>query len=305
MSSVIERIDPKLEVRDLAPDLWIWRISHPGWTEHVDWQPMVTCVCADLGAERLVIDPLVPPSDARRVWGRLDSRPPTAVALLKPDHVRPRWTTPAEHDAAKRAGRRFEWSTDVLARRYGSPVYGPAKLEPGEEPEMAMRPLAAGMEVPGGAVVLADPRGFNETPLWLPAQRVIVFADAMTERNGELRLWTMADIDGSAPRAFSALLDLPFERVIISHGEPVHDRAEFERALQRRPWPAGPLHLYAWKGDLDTVRRLVERGDDINATDDDQGHTVLDWARAGGHEPVIDYLVSLRASGSGTQPRFD
>jgi hypothetical protein len=35
-----------------------------------------------------------------------------------------------------------------------------------------------------------------------------------------------------------ALLELPFELVIVSHGEPVHDRGEFERALKRRPWGA-------------------------------------------------------------------
>lgn len=300
-----ERDDPRVQIRDLGPDLWIWRILHPGWTEHVDWQPMVTCVCADVRSDRLVIDPLAPPLDARSVWDRLDSHPPTAVALLKPDHVRPRWTAAAEHATAKRAGTRIEWSTDFLVRRYRCAAFGPAGFEPGEEPEIPMRSLAAGMTLPGGAVVLADPRRFNETPLWLPEQRVIVFADGMTERNGELRMWTMADIDGSAPRAFRALLDLPFERVIISHGEPVHERAEFERALERRPWPAGPLHLYAWKGDLATVRRLVDRGDDVNATDDDKGHRVLDWARAGGHQPVIDYLVSLGAIGSETVPRFD
>jgi hypothetical protein len=32
------------------------------------------------------------------------------------------------------------------------------------------------------------------------------------------------------------MLELPFELVIVSHGEPVHDRWEFERALERRPW---------------------------------------------------------------------
>jgi hypothetical protein len=33
-----------------------------------------------------------------------------------------------------------------------------------------------------------------------------------------------------------ALLDLPFERVLVSHGEPVHPRSEFEAALERDPW---------------------------------------------------------------------
>ena len=86
--------------------------------------------------------------------------------------------------------------------------------------------------------------------------------------------------------------------MIISHGEPVHSRAEYERALERPPWPGSPLHLYAWKGDLQIVRRLVARGDDINARDDDKSRTVLDWAREGGHQPVIEYLVSIGATPS-------
>jgi hypothetical protein len=36
--------------------------------------------------------------------------------------------------------------------------------------------------------------------------------------------------------ALRALLELPFEHVIGSHGEPVHDRAAFERALALPPW---------------------------------------------------------------------
>jgi hypothetical protein len=32
------------------------------------------------------------------------------------------------------------------------------------------------------------------------------------------------------------MLELPFDRVLVSHGEPVHSRAEFEAALAREPW---------------------------------------------------------------------
>jgi hypothetical protein len=290
--------DLQLEVRDLGPELWIWRIRHPGWTEEADWQPIVTCICVDLGPERLLLDPLVPPPDATAVWDRLNARPPTAVVVLIPDHVRPAWELPTALEATNRAGSRVEWSVDLLVRRYGCAAYGPATFEPGQVLETPVRAIAPDMVLPGGAVALADPRGFHETPLWLPEQRVLVFGDALTERNGVLRTWTMRDIDGSAPRALRALLRLPFERVIISHGEPVHSRAEYQRALERPPWPGSPLHLYAWKGDLETVRRLVGRGDDVNAKDDDKRHTVLEWARDGGHQPVIDYLVSIGATGS-------
>ena len=43
------------------------------------------------------------------------------------------------------------------------------------------------------------------------------------------------------------------------------------------------------------VRRLVERGDDIAARAEDNHLTVLDWARRGGHQTVIDYLMSIGA----------
>ncbi len=35
--------------------------------------------------------------------------------------------------------------------------------------------------------------------------------------------------------ALRKLLELPFERVVVSHGEPVYDRAAFARALELPP----------------------------------------------------------------------
>jgi hypothetical protein len=36
--------------------------------------------------------------------------------------------------------------------------------------------------------------------------------------------------------ALKALLDLPFDWVIVSHGEPLHSRNDYKRALERAPW---------------------------------------------------------------------
>jgi hypothetical protein len=36
--------------------------------------------------------------------------------------------------------------------------------------------------------------------------------------------------------ALRALLELPFEDVIVSHGEPVHTGAAYEHALELAPW---------------------------------------------------------------------
>jgi hypothetical protein len=63
-----------------------------------------------------------------------------------------------------------------------------------------------------------------------------VFADAMTAPGGDLRIWASPYFQERALLAMRAFLELPFERVIVSHGEPVHTRAEYERALGREPW---------------------------------------------------------------------
>ncbi len=58
-----------------------------------------------------------------------------------------------------------------------------------------------------------------------------MFADALTAPKGQLRVWSTPWHEARALPALRALLDLPFEHVIVSHGEPVRDRAAYERAL--------------------------------------------------------------------------
>jgi hypothetical protein len=90
--------------------------------------------------------------------------------------------------------------------------------------------------IPGGFVVLSDGLGRNETPLWLPEQHTIVFADALTAPRGELRVSTSPARTEPVLTALSKLLELPFERIIVSHGEPVHSRVAYENALNRATW---------------------------------------------------------------------
>ncbi|HXV96691.1 MAG TPA: MBL fold metallo-hydrolase [Gaiellaceae bacterium] len=203
------------EVRDVAPGLWLWRVRHPDWTPDSGWEPLVTSTCVESGGEVVLLDPLAPPDQADEVWNRLDARPPSAVVVLKPDHVR---------------------DVDLFVRRYGARGYGPELFFPHDVPETALEPIYPESTLPGGLVALYDGRGRNETPLWLPEQRALVFADALTAPEGKLRVWATPWHEERALPALSALLDLPFELVIVSHGEPVHDRAAYERALARAPW---------------------------------------------------------------------
>ena len=203
------------ELRDVAEGLWIWRVEHPDWKAGLDWDRFVTSTVVESRGEVAVLDPLAPADDAAGVWERLDARPPTLVAILKPDHVR---------------------DVDLFVRRYGARAFGPYLFWRDNVPETRLEPIDPGAELPGGLLALYDGRGRNETPLWLPEQRALVFADALTAPDGELRIWETDWHEERAVPALRALLELPFEHVIVSHGEPVHDRAEYERALERPPW---------------------------------------------------------------------
>jgi hypothetical protein len=203
------------EVRDVVPGLWIWRLEHPDWKPGLDWPALVTSTGIETGGEIAVLDPLAPPEDADDVWARLDARPPTVAVVLKPDHVR---------------------DVDVFVRRYGCRAFGPQLFFRQDVPETELEAVEPGDELPGGLRALYDGRGRNETPLWLPEQRTLVFADALTAPEGELRVWATAWHEERVLPALRALLDLPFEHVVVSHGDPLHDRAAYERALGRPPW---------------------------------------------------------------------
>jgi hypothetical protein len=202
------------ELRDVAPGLWLWRLDHPDWEPGNGWEPPVTSVCVESGGEVALLDPLAPP-DGDPVWERLDATPPTLVAVLKPDHVR---------------------DVDRFARRYGARAFGPRLFFRHEIPETDLEPIERGETLPGGLQALDDGRGRAETPLYLPEQRTLVFADALTAPHGELRVWKATLHERRALPALRELLALPFERVIVSHGEPVHDRAAYERALELEPY---------------------------------------------------------------------
>jgi glyoxylase-like metal-dependent hydrolase (beta-lactamase superfamily II) len=204
-----------VEIRDVAPGLWIWRLEHPHWKPGQGWDPIVASTCVESRGEVLVLDPLSPLTDSSEVWQRLDSRQPTAIVVLKPDHVR---------------------DVDSFVRRYHARALGPRLFFPYDVPETKLEWIDPGSQLPGGLVALYDGRGRNETPLWLPEQRALVFADALTAPRGELRVWATPWHQERALPALRALLDLPFERVIVSHGEPVHTRAAYERALGLPPW---------------------------------------------------------------------
>ncbi len=208
-----------VEIRDVAPGLWLWRTPHWEWREGTDWEPEVTSVVVESGGEVVLLDPLAPPPiEGAEVYRRLDANRPTRVVIVKPDPLR---------------------DLDLFCHWYGIPAHGPWLWEKGLGPQVEVEPILPDEVLPGGLVALADGRGGIERPIYLPEQGAIVFADGMTapkSAGGLLRIWWTPVIEKRAKPALRAMLDLPFEWVIVSHGEPVHTRDEFIAALDREPW---------------------------------------------------------------------
>jgi glyoxylase-like metal-dependent hydrolase (beta-lactamase superfamily II) len=203
------------QIRDIAPGLWVWRRRHPDWTPASDFDGPVTSTCVATGGEVVVVDPVAPEPGDAAAWSRLDAAPPTVVVILKPDHVR---------------------DLDLFVRRYDARAFGPWLFYPGEAPRAEVTAIEPGSSIPGGLEALYDGRGRAETPVWIAEHRTLVFADALTAPRGELMVWDCPALSERALPALRALLELPFERVIVSHGDPVHDRGAYERALTLPPW---------------------------------------------------------------------
>ena len=176
-------------MQQIAEDLWRWTARHPEWEADAeadspaDWPPEVGCVACAAGEVVALIDPLVVDG-----WETLDGivagRP---VAVL---------TTIGWH--ARSSGEAIE--------RYRATTAIPAGVE---------------------AFHLADA---GETVFWLPGPRAIVPGDRLVgAAGGGLRLcpesWLRylpsgLTLDGLR-ELLRPLLDLPVERVLVSHGEPV------------------------------------------------------------------------------------
>jgi hypothetical protein len=211
------RVYVMIEVRDVAPGLWLWRQPHPAWSEEAGWEPEVSSFFVEAGGERVVLDPLAPPPGllGRVAWERLETSPPTVAVILKPDHVR---------------------DVDLFARWYGVRAYGPFLFWSGDAPKTELEGVQPGDELPGGLLALHDGRERGETPIFVAERRALVFADGMTAPRGVLRIWGTPWHEERVLPAFRRMLELPFEHVLVSHGEPVHTRADFEAALEREPW---------------------------------------------------------------------
>ena len=212
-----------MKVLRVADGLWRWTAYYEEWRDDVG------CDYYEAPDAIVLIDPLVPaePSEAARFWEALDrdvKRADVPVHVL--DHgllartERRRYRASLRRAAARRQSRP---RGDRAPRRMSSPTFRP------------------GEPLPGGIEALPSGRA-TEVVYWIPEHAALVPGDVIlgADDNG-LRLcpesWLPAGVDHAKLRAaLEPLLDLPVERVLVSHGEPVlvNARPKLAAALQGR-----------------------------------------------------------------------
>ena len=191
-----------MRVHELATGLWRWTGLHPAWTPADGgpdgWEQEVSCLFYEAPEAVVLVDPLVPMEDRDRFLEALDR---DVERLGHPVHV---LLTVDDH-------RR---SSKELADRYDGTTGEP----------------------PGGVELVLD--RFGERVYWIPEHRSLVFGDVVLGRGGGLELprsWIGEEHYEATVEALRPLLELPVERVLVAHGEPVLEtgQARLEAALGR------------------------------------------------------------------------
>jgi hypothetical protein len=216
--------------KKLAEGLWRWTERHPEWHPGVFGRE-VACFAVDAGHDTLLIDPLLP-DDSGPVFGLVDDILADRLVVLVtiPYHVR----------SAEEIWRRYR-------RQAETTIHGHAGAAKRLSDTSGFREIDPDAELPGGVTAhrIGKPRR-QEMPLHLPSHRALVFGDAVAEVDGSLRVWADRKIDQKVERFYrerfnptlEPLLELDFERVLVTHGQPVMKDAkdELRAALQRKPW---------------------------------------------------------------------
>jgi len=197
--------------QEIVPGLLRWTARHPEWTptgadgHETDWGPVVGSLLYEPPDATVLFDPQLP-SDGRAAFlqwldDRVDARPVSILTTVK-------WHRRDREELAER----YRFTT----RRAWNAI--PAGVTP--------RPL----------------RGAGETLYWLPGIASLVVGDALvTDGEGRLQLCPESWLDdvrvdrAGLARLLRALLELPLERVLVSHGEPIlHDgRAALAHAISQ------------------------------------------------------------------------
>jgi glyoxylase-like metal-dependent hydrolase (beta-lactamase superfamily II) len=207
-----------MDVQEIGPGLWRWTAFHP------EWKQVVGALYFEAQDAVVLIDPIVPRDEESRFWRALDrdvkrSRAPVHVLVTVYWHTR---------DAR------------AVVERYGARVWAPSRARAAIERRAGTvtdvyRP---GGPLPGGVEAFATARS-SEVVFWLAAHKALVAGDTLLgDGKRGVRMCPESWLpEGKGHRELAAalrpLLDLPVQRVLVSHGDPVlrGGRAALARAL--------------------------------------------------------------------------
>lgn len=218
------------EPEQLAKGLWRWTERHPEWHPG-EFGREVACFAVQAGEDTLLIDPLLPEDDSA-VFALVDEILTDRLTVLVtiPYHVR----------SAEAIWRRYR-------KRAETTIRGHAAAAKRLDDRSGFREIDPAAELPGGVTAhrIGKPRR-QETPLHLPSHGALVFGDAVAEVDGRLRVWSDRKVDDKVDRFYrerfnptlEPLLDLDFERVLVTHGQPVMKDGPraLRSALGSKPW---------------------------------------------------------------------
>jgi glyoxylase-like metal-dependent hydrolase (beta-lactamase superfamily II) len=184
-----------MQVQEVAAGLWRWTAPHPAWREGADWPRDVGCVYYEAPEAVVLVDPLVPAGEEERFWRALDRdvarvARPVVVVLTAPWHAR---------------------SAQAIVERYEARI-------------------APAVEVAGVEALPVPPVEEGQLALYLPEPRTLVTAEILAGAEGGLRVCPSPLLrdQGSLDRFLRGLLDLPIERILVSHGESILEDAHAE-----------------------------------------------------------------------------
>ncbi len=207
-----------MDVVQIAPGLWRWTGYHEEWKEDVG------CVYCETKDGVVLIDPLVPPEDVERFWHALDRDVERAGG---PVHV---LVTVFWHTRSAKA----------MVERYSARVWAPttSRAAVARRAGTVTDAFRPGDSLPGEIAAFGTARR-TEVVYWLPRHGALVPGDVLLgDGAGGLRMCPESWLPGAKGHTELAaslrpLLDLPVERVLLSHGEPVlaNGRAALAGAL--------------------------------------------------------------------------
>jgi len=191
-----------MDVHRITTGLWRWTAYHEEWRQDVG------CVYLETDDATILVDPLVPAKDSERFLEYLDADVERAgaqvhIVLTVYWHVR---------------------SAGELGKRYEAQVWAPARsaLPVERRLKLSPTPVRPGDPLPGGVVARASGRA-SELVYVLPQHRAIVAGDVLL--GDPLRIcpagWVGKGGQQAVREALRPLLELPLDRVLVSHGDPV------------------------------------------------------------------------------------